>query len=343
MLRINKENKNIFICNNQLALNKVLNKLNDLKVNEYYLFNFKDIKHSNRLSILSFLKDDKDVFEFCALLVKNLQIDNEISISLLQSLILFLLRYRPVEERNFVSVLKLLSVATTQSTNPLEATPLDLLFKETIKRDPSSIANKQYTCFKSAPLSIQKQITATLSSKLSLFNIFNIKFFTSINNFAINNLLFDESPILICLPDTSDALYFYAKMFPDILVKNMLSTNQNINIFIDKNIEKTSDFYISLNELNTYSNVTFKKVNFAKISTKTNENLLFSITNEPMLDVNYNIDSFSCDFSKKISLEENIFNIRKLKEDVEEILKENNTEEVSSKRPRKFRLKRRFD
>jgi len=96
----------------------------------------------------SFFEDDLAIIDFCNEIFKDIGIDSQF---LIKALILYLIKYRPKEDQNFKSVMKLLRAAEMNERigdRYLKTkTPLDFLFDQVEKIDPSSLALKAYQGF----------------------------------------------------------------------------------------------------------------------------------------------------------------------------------------------------
>ena len=94
--------------------------------------------------------NEQDISVFSDMLLKSLNIytiDNSVFI---QSLILYILKYRPKYQQTINSIFKLLRAAEVDENNPNNKSKLDKIFDEVAIKDPNSIALKRYVVTKAS-------------------------------------------------------------------------------------------------------------------------------------------------------------------------------------------------
>lgn len=124
---------------------------------------------------LSYISNDLESFQLCAFIVnllsqKHDETQNEIRLQsiLLSSLCLYLLKYRPKHEQNFMSVMKLLKAAENRGQNSSTKSTLDRLFDEVNEIGNSSIPLKEYLWVYSTGYK-KYMVALSLYAKLSIF------------------------------------------------------------------------------------------------------------------------------------------------------------------------------
>ena len=190
-----KMDKNIVCLSND---NKIfMQKFEELKNNGYdiRLVNFVNLD-ADCYNPLEYIKNDRDTIEFANHFMINIHKQNNTNL-LLCALIEYLIKYRPKEEQNFTSIMKLLRAAEVDGDNPNAKSPLDRIFDEVQKRDPNSIALKEYRMFKmKEPLLAQNQI-AELCNLLVAYDTNDLGKFTSIDTVRFNELCDENKKIAI--------------------------------------------------------------------------------------------------------------------------------------------------
>ena len=136
-----KLNKNIFIYSNDYQL---LNACNEL-LTEYKIsiFDPENPLESDYYNPFYLLNTEIDTLDFANFISSYIHSSNNSNL-LLMSCIFYTLKYRPKEEQNFTSIMKLLRATEVDENNPKAKSKLDRLFDEVARNDPNSIILKCY-------------------------------------------------------------------------------------------------------------------------------------------------------------------------------------------------------
>lgn len=185
------------------------------------VFNLVDMKHSNCYNPFNYIRDDLGVLMLVNCLIKNTTpagaskgdpFWEKSETALLQALIFYLIKYRPKEEQNFTSVMKLLRAAEVDENNPNAKSPLDRLFDEVARTDPKSIALKQYMTFKMGAGKTLKSILISCSVRLTVFNMKEIENLTGTDDIDLRTLGDEKQALFVVIPAADDTYNFLVSM-----------------------------------------------------------------------------------------------------------------------------------
>lgn len=235
-----KLNKNIYVyCDDY----RLLNDCNEISL-EYkiYVFNPENPLESDYYNPFHLLSSDIDVIDLTNFISSYIHCCNNSNL-LLMSCIFYLIRYRPKEEQNFTSVMKLLRAAKVDKNNQNTKSPLDRLFEEVARNDPKSIALNCYEPLSCLDKNIINNLVCELTNKLMVFNVKKIQDLTNYNTIKFSKP--NEKQIIIIKNAKNQSLKLIMEIFFWQLSK-----------FIDKN----SEVYISEYKNNTLEQ-TIKKYN----------------------------------------------------------------------------------
>ena len=179
------------------------------------------MKHSNCYNPFNYIRDDLGVLILINCLIKNTNPDGKSGgdpfwekseTALLQALMFYLIKYRPKEEQNFTSIMKLLRAAEVDENNPNVKSPLDRIFDEVEKRDPGSIALKQYQTFKMGAGKTLKSILISCSVRLTVFNMKEIENLTGSDDIDLGTIGDEKQALFIVIPAADSTFNFLVSM-----------------------------------------------------------------------------------------------------------------------------------
>lgn len=185
------------------------------------VFNLVEMKHSNCYNPFMYIRDDLGVLMLINCLIKNTNKEGQSGgdpfwekseTALLQALMFYLIKYRPKEEQNFTSIMKLLRAAEVDENNPNVKSPLDRIFDEVAKRDPNSIALKQYMTFKMGAGKTLKSILISCSVRLTVFNMKEIEQLTGTDDIDLGTLGDTKQALFVVIPAADDTYNFLVSM-----------------------------------------------------------------------------------------------------------------------------------
>lgn len=237
------------------------------------VFNLVDMKHSNCYNPFNYIRDDLGVLMLINCLIKNTTPANAKSsdpfwekseTALLQALIFYLIKYRPKHEQNFTSVMKLLRAAKVDENNPSAESALDIIFKEVARKDPNSIALKQYMVFRQAPDRTLMSILVSAAVRLTAFNMVEIEHLTGVDDIDLGSLGDEKQALFVIIPTADDTYNFLVSMMYTQLFETLYyhaeneceskKLNQHVRFILDEfaNIGQIPDFTKKLSTMRKY-------------------------------------------------------------------------------------------
>lgn len=204
--------KKIVFCKNCNFLLKFENLLENAK-----LINFRDPVYSNCYNPFGLFRNDTEILEFANKIVDlNPEHGDTASIqaTILSSIMFYLVKYRPKEEQNFVSILKMLRASDSHERHNIndpghDKTPLERIFDEVEKRDPCSIALRQ---FQISWLMDTKNFDLCVAKLYAWLQFLALKDNTNAFN-IINEILLDDSIIIVVLPENNLKINMLKELF----------------------------------------------------------------------------------------------------------------------------------
>lgn len=237
------------------------------------IFNLVDMKHSNCYNPFNYIRDDLGVLMLINCLIKNTTPPTskasdpfweKSETALLQALIFYLISYRPKHEQNFSSVMKLLRAAKVDESNPSGESTLDRIFKEVAKKDPNSIALKQYLVYRQAPDRTLMSILVSAAVRLTAFNIPEIENLTGTDNIDLGTLGDEKQALYVVIPAADDTYNFIVSMMYTQLFETLYYHAENecegkrlkhhVRFLLDEfaNIGQIPDFTKKLSTMRKY-------------------------------------------------------------------------------------------
>lgn len=244
---------------------------------EIKIFNLIEMQKSCRYNPFNYIRDDLGVLTMINCLITNTNPPGSTSsdpfwekseTALLQALCFFLLHYRPKEEQNFTNVMKLIRQAEVDENNPNKKSSLDQIFDEVERRDPDSIALKQYKTFKMGAGRTLKGILISASVRLTVFNLKQIENLTSVDDIDLDSLgsvavnpetgkkefVKDKKVALFVIIPAADATYnflvsmMYSQLF-ETLYHNCETINPNAFTPCPRHIRFLLDEFVNIGQI----------------------------------------------------------------------------------------------
>lgn len=203
-----------------------------LKQNGYQVMalDLKDMKLSDRYNPFEFLHDDNDVQRLVTNLFKSTTPKGATSQDpfwdqaaqmLLMAIILYLMYEAPKYEQNFRMVMEMLRAAAVESDDDYADAPMDMLFKELKKDNPTHIAIKYYDSYHSGSSKTLKSVQITLFARLEKFNLEALASLTDFNELDITKLGEEKVALFAVIPDDDTSFNFlisilYTQLFQQL-------------------------------------------------------------------------------------------------------------------------------
>jgi type IV secretion system protein VirD4 len=197
------------------------------------VLNLVEPKYSMRYNPFAYLKEDKDVLILVDTLIKNTtgkkaggdEFWVKSETALLQALVYYLWKERPVEEQNFASVLAMATSAkVAEEEENQKENPLEEIFANLEDKEPEHIAVKCYNVFKLAGGKTAKSILISLAVRLAMFNTQEIVNLTCKEELQLDEVGERKTAVFIIIPDTHKtfnviAAMFYSQLFQSLVHK----------------------------------------------------------------------------------------------------------------------------
>lgn len=200
---------------------------------EIKVFNLVEMSKSNCYNPFNYIRDEQGVLMMINCLIKNTNPPGKSSgdpfwekseTALLQALCFYLIKYRPKEDQNFTSVMRLLRAAEINEQNPNAKSKLDLIFDEVEAKDPTSIAVKQYKTFKMGAGKTLKSILISCSVRLTVFNLRQIEALTGVDNLELEKMGEGKKALFVVIPTADSTYNFLVSMLYSQLFETLYYT-----------------------------------------------------------------------------------------------------------------------
>lgn len=269
------------------------------------VFNLVEMKHSNCYNPFNYIRDDLGVLILINCLIKNTTPANARSsdpfwekseTALLQALIFYLIKYRPKHEQNFTSVMKLLRAARVDENNANEESALDKIFKEVARKDPNSIALKQYMVFRQAPERTLMSILVSAAVRLTAFNIVEIENLTSTDNIDLGSLGDEKQALFVIIPTADDTYNFLVSMMYTQLFETLYyhAENECENEKLPHHVRFILDEFANIGQIPDFDKklATMRKYEISSTIILQNLSQLKKLYKDSWEDILSNCDSF---------------------------------------------------
>ena len=249
---------------------------------EVLVFNLVDVYRSNRYNPFHYIQEEKDVFTLVNTLIKNTTPEGKgggdpfwekSENLLLTALMLYLWHTEKPENRTFTNVLRLLDMAKIDENDDTAESPLDILFEDLRKRDKDNLAVKQYDKFKVGAGKTLKSILISVSVRLQSFDLADIKYLTSDDDFHFETFSDTKKAIFVIIPTADTTFNFivsmlYSQLFASLYVYAETRASFGWKVCIDEWTNITVEQAENANESNQAKKRAMKLAKDIKAGTK---------------------------------------------------------------------------
>ena len=189
---------------------------------EVKVFNLVEKTKSNCYNPFNYIRDDPGVLSMINFLIKNTNPPGatkgdpfweKSETALLQALCFYLIHHDPnPEHRNFSYVMSMLRMAEINEQNPNAKSRLDLMFDDVERRDPNSIALKQYKTFKMGAGKTLKSILISVAVRLTAFNLAEIAALTDVDTLDLGSMGEGKKALFVIIPAADTTYNFLVSM-----------------------------------------------------------------------------------------------------------------------------------
>ncbi len=181
------------------------------------VFNLVDMAHSNTYNPFRYIEREEDVMTLINCLINCTSEGQKSSdpfwekseTALLEALIFYLIRYRPLEEQNFSMVSHMLATARSDKQGNSK---LDQTFDAVRRIDPDDICVRQYDIFKQASDKTAQSILISAAVRLSAFNIDAVQNLTNRDQMELATIGDMPTVTFIIVPQGDNTYSFLVNM-----------------------------------------------------------------------------------------------------------------------------------
>lgn len=181
------------------------------------VFNLVDMAHSNTYNPFRYIQKEEDVMTLINCLINCTSGEQKSSdpfwekseTALLEAIIFYLIRYRPLEDQNFSMVSRMLAAAKADKTG---RSNLDKTFDQIRAIDKDDICVRQYDIFKQASEKTAQSILISAAVRLSPFNIDAVENLTSSDQMGLTTIGDEKTVTFIIVPQGDNTYSFLVNM-----------------------------------------------------------------------------------------------------------------------------------
>ncbi len=199
------------------------------------VFNLVDMSHSNTYNPFRYIEKEEDVMTLINCLINCTSEGQKSSdpfwekseTALLEAIIFYLIRYRPLKNQNFSMVSRMLAAAKADKEGNSQ---LDQTFNAVRRIDPDDICVRQYDIFKQASDKTAQSILISAAVRLSPFNIDAVQNLTNTDQMELTTIGDTPTVTFIIVPQGDTTYSFlvnmmYSQMF-STLYEHAAKTDQ---------------------------------------------------------------------------------------------------------------------
>ena len=181
------------------------------------VFNLVDMAHSNTYNPFRYIEKEEDVMTLINCLINCTSEGQKSSdpfwekseTALLEAIIFYLIRYRPLEDQNFSMVSHMLATAKADKQGNSK---LDQTFDAVRRIDPDDICVRQYDIFKQASDKTAQSILISAAVRLSAFNIDAVQNLTNYDQMDLTTIGDMPTVTFIIVPQGDNTYSFLVNM-----------------------------------------------------------------------------------------------------------------------------------
>lgn len=188
---------------------------------EVRVLNVLDFKKSMHYNPLAYIRSEKDILKVTNVLIENTKGEGEQSKEdfwikaerlLYQALIGYLFYVVSPAERNFSNLINLIDLSEVKEKNEDFKSPVDVLFENLEKQDPTNFAVRQYKKFKLAAGKTLKSILVSCAARLSPFDIQELRDLTQYDELELDQIGSRKTAFFVIMPDSDKTFNFIIAM-----------------------------------------------------------------------------------------------------------------------------------
>ena len=184
------------------------------------ILNTINFRKSHHYNPFAYIHSEKDILKLVSCLMANTKGEGKsgddfwqkAEVLLYTALIGFIHYELPPEERNFTTLIEMISSMEVREDNEDFQNNVDLEFEELAKRKPDHFAVRQYAKYKLAAGKTAKSILISCGARLAVFDIQELRELTAYDELELDTLGDRKTTLFLIMSDTDDSFNFLISM-----------------------------------------------------------------------------------------------------------------------------------
>ena len=184
------------------------------------ILNTINFRKSHHYNPFAYIHSEKDILKLVSCLMANTKGEGKsgddfwqkAEVLLYTALIGFIHYELPPEERNFATLIEMISSMEVREDNEDFQNNVDLEFEELAKRKPDHFAVRQYAKYKLAAGKTAKSILISCGARLAVFDIQELRELTAYDELELDTLGDRKTTLFLIMSDTDDSFNFLISM-----------------------------------------------------------------------------------------------------------------------------------
>ena len=184
------------------------------------ILNTINFRKSHHYNPFAYIHSEKDILKLVSCLMANTKGEGKsgddfwqkAEVLLYTALIGFIHYELPPEERNFATLIEMISSMEIREDNEDFQNNVDLEFEELAKRKPDHLAVRQYAKYKLAAGKTAKSILISCGARLAVFDIQELRELTAYDELELDTLGDRKTALFLIMSDTDDSFNFLISM-----------------------------------------------------------------------------------------------------------------------------------
>ena len=184
------------------------------------ILNTINFRKSHHYNPFAYIHSEKDILKLVSCLMANTKGEGKsgddfwqkAEVLLYTALIGFIHYELPPEERNFATLIEMISSMEVREDNEDFQNNVDLEFEELAKRKPDHFAVRQYAKYKLAAGKTAKSILISCGARLAVFDIQELRELTAYDELELDTLGDRKTALFLIMSDTDDSFNFLISM-----------------------------------------------------------------------------------------------------------------------------------
>ena len=184
------------------------------------ILNTINFRKSHHYNPFAYIHSEKDILKLVSCLMANTKGEGKsgddfwqkAEVLLYTALIGFIHYELPPEERNFATLIEMISSMEVREDNEDFQNNVDLEFEELAKRKPDHFAVRQYAKYKLAAGKTAKSILISCGARLAVFDIQELRELTAYDELELDTLGDRKAALFLIMSDTDDSFNFLISM-----------------------------------------------------------------------------------------------------------------------------------